>query len=177
MLSKVYLLNRLWGYPPPPLPRRHSLWTAPCGFTYLRWKNEQKIIVTRPIDQQLTEIELNLVFPDSAFEFCSYTVLLDKKCTLFASASQWGKWFLAVEYLNRIFLEFWPVVPGCARCAMVHPDFGRSVNPISTRGTDYAHLITNSTPGFLDLPTALILWNEWWMQIQKGFHPSCVLAQ
>ena len=29
LLSKVYLLNRLWGYPPPPLPRRHSLWKAP----------------------------------------------------------------------------------------------------------------------------------------------------
>ena len=27
-----------------------------------------------------------------------------------------------------------PVVPGCAGCAMVHPYFGRSVNPISTRG-------------------------------------------
>ena len=27
-----------------------------------------------------------------------------------------------------------PVVPGCARCARAHPDFGRSVNPISTRG-------------------------------------------
>ena len=26
---------------------------------------------------------------------------------------------------------------------MAHPDFGRSVNPISTRGTDYADLITN----------------------------------
>ena len=29
---------------------------------------------------------------------------------------------------------FRPVVPGCAGCAMAHPDFGRSVNPISTRG-------------------------------------------
>ena len=38
---------------------------------------------------------------------------------------------------------------------MTHPDFGRSVNPISTRGTDYAHLITTGTPGFSDLPTAL----------------------
>ena len=37
---------------------------------------------------------------------------------------------------------------------MAHPDFGRSVNPISTRGTDYAHLITTGTPGFSDLPTA-----------------------
>ena len=29
-----------------------------------------------------------------------------------------------------------PVVPGCAGCAMAlaHPDFGISVNPISTRG-------------------------------------------
>ena len=27
-----------------------------------------------------------------------------------------------------------PVVPGCAGCAMAHPDFGRSVNPISIRG-------------------------------------------
>ena len=29
------------------------------------------------------------------------------------------------------------VVPGVAGCAMAHPDFGRSVNPILTRGTDY----------------------------------------
>ena len=48
-----------------------------------------------------------------------------------------------------------PVVPGCAGCAMAHPIIGRSVNPISTRGTDYAHLITTGTPGFSDLPTAL----------------------
>ena len=48
-----------------------------------------------------------------------------------------------------------PVVPGCAGCAMAHSDFGRSVNPISTRGTDYAHLTTTGTPEFSDLPTAL----------------------
>ena len=45
------------------------------------------------------------------------------------------------------------VVPGGA---MAHPDFGRSVNPISTRGTNYAHLITTGTPRFSDLLTALI---------------------
>ena len=39
---------------------------------------------------------------------------------------------------------------------MASPDFGRSVNPITARGTDYAHLITNGTPGFSELPTALI---------------------
>ena len=51
-----------------------------------------------------------------------------------------------------------PVVPGCA---VAHPDFGRSVNPISTGGTDYAHLITAGTPGFSDLPTALY-WQFFW---------------
>ena len=30
--------------------------------------------------------------------------------------------------------KYRPVVPGCAGCAMAHPDFGRPVNPISTRG-------------------------------------------
>ena len=50
-----------------------------------------------------------------------------------------------------------PVVPGGALGAMAPPDFGRSVNPISTRGTDFAHLITNGTPGFSDLPTALLI--------------------
>ena len=49
------------------------------------------------------------------------------------------------------------VVPGGAMGAMAHPDFGRSVNPISTRGTDYAHLITTGTPGFSDLPTVCII--------------------
>ena len=33
-------------------------------------------------------------------------------------------------YVNK----YRPVVPGCAGCAMAHPDFGRSVKPISTRG-------------------------------------------
>ena len=38
---------------------------------------------------------------------------------------------------------------------MATPDFGISANPISTRGTDYARLITTGTPEFSDLPTAL----------------------
>ena len=48
------------------------------------------------------------------------------------------------------------VVPGGAEGAMALPDFGRSVNLFQTRGTDYAHLITTGTPGFSDLPTALV---------------------
>ena len=48
------------------------------------------------------------------------------------------------------------VVPGGAGGAMTAPDFGRLVNPISTRGTDYAHITTTVTLGFSDLPTALL---------------------
>ena len=53
------------------------------------------------------------------------------------------------------------VVPGGARGTMAPPDFGRSVNLISTRGTNYAHLITAGTPGFSDLPTVLHSTAQW----------------
>ena len=36
------------------------------------------------------------------------------------------------------------------------PVFDRSVNPISTRGTRYAHHVATCPPGFSDLATALI---------------------
>ena len=39
--------------------------------------------------------------------------------------------------------------------AMASPDFGRSVNPISIRGVDYAHHIITCPPGFPDLLPAL----------------------
>ena len=35
------------------------------------------------------------------------------------------------------------------------PVFGRSVNPIPSKGADYAHHITASTPGFENLTTSL----------------------
>ena len=47
------------------------------------------------------------------------------------------------------------VAPRGAGGAMASPDVGRSVNPISIKGTDYAQLTTTGTPGFSDLPTAL----------------------
>ena len=40
------------------------------------------------------------------------------------------------------------------------PDFGRSVNPISTRGADYAHHSTTCPPGFLALAAPLLLIGE-----------------
>ena len=40
------------------------------------------------------------------------------------------------------------VVPRGARVAMAPPYFDRSINPISTRGADCAHLIITGTPDF-----------------------------
>ena len=39
--------------------------------------------------------------------------------------------------------------------ALAPPMFGRTVNPISTRGADYARHSTTSPPKFSDLATAL----------------------
>jgi hypothetical protein len=36
-----------------------------------------------------------------------------------------------------------------------HPEFGSSVNPITTRGADYSHHITASPPGFENPATSL----------------------
>ena len=52
--------------------------------------------------------------------------------------------------------------PGVPR---ILTDFDRSVNPISTRGTEYAHLITTGTPGFSDLPTAFGNEDTLWISI------------
>ena len=41
-----------------------------------------------------------------------------------------------------------PLNNGLAGWALAHPEFGSSVNPITTRGADYAHHITASPPGF-----------------------------
>ena len=44
---------------------------------------------------------------------------------------------------------------GAGGGALAPPVFGQTVNPISTRGVDYAHHSTTSPPGFSDIPTAL----------------------
>ena len=49
-----------------------------------------------------------------------------------------------------------PVVPGGAGGAMAAPpDFGRSVNPISTKGGRLCPPNDTGGPGFSDLPAAL----------------------
>ena len=47
------------------------------------------------------------------------------------------------------------------------PRFWKSVNPISTRGTDYSQHITTCHIGFSDLPTALS-WTEVWSILSKA---------
>ena len=46
---------------------------------------------------------------------------------------------------------------GWAGWAITHPGFGRSVNPISTRGARLCPSNNTGTPEFSDLPTALYL--------------------
>ena len=47
---------------------------------------------------------------------------------------------------------------GWAGWALAHPEFGSSINPITTRGADYAHHITASPPRF-EIPAASLLRN------------------
>ena len=49
------------------------------------------------------------------------------------------------------------VARGGAEVAVAPPEFGRSVNPIQTRGADYTPHTTASPPGFKKLSTPLIL--------------------
>ena len=47
---------------------------------------------------------------------------------------------------------------GWAGWTLAHPEFGSSVNPITTRGANYAHHSTASPPGF-GIPAAALLSN------------------
>ena len=45
-------------------------------------------------------------------------------------------------------LAYSAAASGWAGWALAYPEFGSSVNPITTREADYAHHITASLPGF-----------------------------
>jgi hypothetical protein len=74
-------------------------------------------------------------------------------------------WILSKPYIYFIFSLIYistplcapsrPVVPGGAGGAMTPPNFGRSVNSLSTKGGRLCTPTTPGTPGFSDLPTAL----------------------
>ena len=52
--------------------------------------------------------------------------------------------------------HFSAAASGWAGWALAHLEFGCSVNPITTRGADYAHHITASLPGF-ETPAASLV--------------------
>ena len=54
-------------------------------------------------------------------------------------------------------VKFSDAASGWAGWALAHPEFGSSVNPITTRGADYAHHITASLPGYENPAASLIL--------------------
>ena len=56
--------------------------------------------------------------------------------------------------------------------ALAHPEFGSSVNPITTRGADYAHHITASPPGF-ENPAASLLKTIFCLNILKPQFLKC----
>ena len=58
-------------------------------------------------------------------------------------------WLLLLEIPDSAAASGW------AGWALAHPEFGSTVNPITTRGTDYAHHITASPPGFENPAAAL----------------------
>ena len=49
------------------------------------------------------------------------------------------------------------------RVALAHREFGISVNPIPTKGADYAHRITACPPGFENLAASL----QFYLDIDK----------
>ena len=58
----------------------------------------------------------------------------------------------AIQNSNKLCKKFQSICSAVASrwagWALAHPEFGSSVNPITTRGADYAHHITASPPEF-----------------------------
>ena len=64
-------------------------------------------------------------------------------------------YFFTLSINVIIIVAIRPVVPGGAGDAMAPPDFGRLVNPISTKGGRLCPPNNTGTPEFSDPPTAL----------------------
>ena len=57
-------------------------------------------------------------------------------------------WGLPLKFINKRPMISSDAASGWAGWALAHPDFGSSVNSITTRGADYTHHITASQHGF-----------------------------
>ena len=55
------------------------------------------------------------------------------------------------------YYQFSDAASGWAEWALAHPEFGSPVNPIPTRGADYAHHIIACPPRFENLTASLQL--------------------
>ena len=53
-----------------------------------------------------------------------------------------------VYLFSNLYVQSSAAASGWTGWALAHPEFGSSVNPIKTRGADYAHHLTASPPGF-----------------------------
>ena len=67
--------------------------------------------------------------------------------------------FFCATWLHLKWYEMSQAQSKCSAAAsgwvLAHLEFGSSVNPITTRGEDYAHHITASPPGFENLAASL----------------------
>ena len=61
---------------------------------------------------------------------------------------------MVIKFISTIISD---VASGWVRWAKAHPEFGTSVNPIPTKGADYAHQIAACPLGFENLPASLYL--------------------
>ena len=81
-------------------------------------------------------------------------------CSLFYNLPDWEGATAtippALDGITHFILSCRPVVPGSAEGTMAPPDFAISVNPISTRWGRLCPPNNTGTPGFSDLPTALL---------------------
>ena len=107
----------------------------------------------------------------TALYVCTRTIVQNQICTIYhffqifhLHNMQNGvtvdrkKCFIFVCTSGRRYILHSDVASGWVWWALAHPEFGSSFDPITTRETDYAHLITASPPG-LENPAASLLHN------------------
>ena len=65
------------------------------------------------------------------------------------------------ECLSETYMAYSDAASRWTGGALAHPEFRSSINPITTRGADYAHRITASPPGFENPQASLAALHTW----------------